>query len=220
MAGTVAARWLALAPVHPGATDGRCQVHLNIGEALILGRRSEAPLGQQLESGIQNMLVHRKHVHIEGAPPRLTALGAHPCVVINSTGCLRLTRGQSCTLSALDEIHLVDVDLAQRGNLASGATGYTGGACAYRVDCAAPLLLNPIAPDGRAYRSRPRLQLDTTTTTQLLLGRTAGPWGVTDPRVSRLHARICAGPGPPSVTAVGMHPCVLIKALTGAQQRP
>ena len=38
--------------------------------------------------------------------------------------------------------------------------------------------------------------------------------------MSRLHARICAGPGPPSVTAVGMHPCVLIKALTGAQQRP
>ena len=152
-------------------------------------------------------------------------------------------------LSELDEIHLIDVGLAQKFHLTEFGTGYTGDACAYRVDCAAPFLLQPIAPDGRAYRRRrpmltrtarvrarvtslgravrtacrvlyhrPRLPLGTTT--QLRLGRTAGPWGVTDPRVSRLHARICAGPGPPTVTAEGSHPCVLIKALTGAQQRP
>ena len=128
-------RELSLAPIHPdatpSATEKRCRIRLKkVGDALLLGRLSEAPPGQEFHSGIASMLVHRKHVCIEGAPPRLSALGAHPCVVINSTGCLRLTRGQSCTLSALDEIHLVDVDLAQRGNLASGATGYTGGACA------------------------------------------------------------------------------------------
>ena len=61
-------------------------------------------------------------------------------------------------LSELDEIHLIDINLAQQFNLNAFGTGYTGDACAYRVDCAAPFLLQPIAPDGRAYR-RPRLQL-------------------------------------------------------------
>ena len=67
-------------------------------------------------------------------------------------------------LAELDEIHLIDVGLAQKSNIAgytgdlAFGTGYTGDACAYRVDCAAPFLLQPIAPDGRAYR-RPRLQL-------------------------------------------------------------
>ena len=69
------------------------------------------------------------------------------------------------------------------------------------------------------WRHRPRLQLGTTT--QLRLGRDERKtWGVTDPRVSRLHARICAGPGPPTVTAEGANPCVLVKALTGAQHLP
>ena len=74
----------------------------------------------------------------------------------------------------------------------------------------------------RLRTHRPRLQLGTTT--QLRLGRAAAghpnPWGVTDPRVSRLHARVCAGPGAPTITAEGANPCVLIKALTGAQRRP
>ena len=211
-------RELSLAPIHPDAdaADPRCRIRLKkVGDALLLGRLSEAPPGKDFQSGIQNMLVHRKHVRIEGEPPVLTALGAQPCIVINSAGRVKLTQGQSCVLRELDEIHLIDVGLAQKFNLTEFGTGYTGDACAYRVDCAAPFLLQPIAPDGRAYR-RPRLQLGTTT--QLRLGRTAGPWGVTDPRVSRLHARICAGPGPPTVTAEGAHPCVLIKALNGTQK--
>ena len=90
------------------------------------------------------------------------------------------------------------------------------------------LYVPPTHGPGRAVRTasrgtrRPRLQLGTTT--QLRLGRAAAghnnPWGVTDPRVSRLHARVCAGPGAPTITAEGANPCVLIKALTGAQRRP
>ena len=48
------------------------------------------------------MLVHRKHVRIEGEPPVLTALGVQPCIVINSAGRLKLTKGQSCVLSCAD----------------------------------------------------------------------------------------------------------------------
>ena len=70
-------------------------------------------------------------------------------------------------LAELDEIHLIDVGLAQKSNIAgytgdlAFGTGYTGDACAYRVDCAAPFLLQPIVPDGRAYR-RPRPMLTRT----------------------------------------------------------
>ena len=210
-------RELTLAPIHPDATDSRCRIRLSsVGDALLLGRMAEAPPGTAIKSGIQSDLVHRKHVRIEGQPPVLTALGNQPCVVINSAGRRKLTLGQTCVLSEHDEIHLIDVGLAKAFNLDKFGTGYTGDACAYRVDCVSPFLLQPIAPDGRAYR-RPRLQLGTTT--ELRLGRAAGtPWGVTDMRVSRLHARIRAGPGPPTVTAEGSHPCVLIKALNGAQQ--
>ena len=210
-------RELVLAPIHPKApaTDTRRPIHLKLaGDALLLGRASEAPRGQQFESGIQSTLVHRKHVLIQGTPPVITVLGLQPCVVINSAGRLKLTRGQSYVLSELDEIHLIDVGLAQVFSLTQFGTDYTGDACAYRVDRAAPLLLQPIAPDGRTHRRG--LQLGTTA--QLRLGRTGGPWGLTDPRVSRLHARIRAGPGPPTVTAEGAHPCILVKALTGAQR--
>ena len=262
-------RELSLAPIHPDPDpskgppfDKRCRIRLEkVGDALLLGRLSEAPPGQEFNSGISSMLVHRKHVRIEGEPPVLTALGAQPCIVINSAGRLKLTQGQSCVLSfadtclpgpplyvratrsslvravragglgqlaqsrhacraeltrasrglrtvcvpascvpcvpeaqgsslpgrhalyvrcavsapasgvpwvprtvapqvlsELDEIHLIDINLAQQFNLNAFGTGYTGDACAYRVDCAAPFLLQPIAPDGRAYR-RPRLQL-------------------------------------------------------------
>ena len=218
MDGTI--RELSLAPIHPNApaTDPRYLIRLeDVGDTLILGRLSEAPLGYKLESGIQNMLVHRKHAQIGGAPPVLTVLGAHSCTVINSARRLELTQGQSCVLGEFDEIHLIDMELAQKLQFAKSGTDYTGDTCAYRVDCAAPLQLQPIAPDGRAYRRG--LQLNTTT--QLRLGRAAGSGGVTDPRVSRLHARICApGPGPLTVTAEGTHPCVLVKAHTGAQQLP
>ena len=61
-------------------------------------------------------------------------------------------------LRELDEIHLIDVGLANNTTLSEFGTGYSGDACAYRVDCAAPFLLQPIAPDGRAYRRlRPML---------------------------------------------------------------
>ena len=95
-------RELSLAPIHPDAppaTDKRCRIRLKkVGDALLLGRLSEAPPGQEFHSGIASMLVHRKHVRIEGEPPVLTALGAQPCVVINSTGRLKLIQGQSCVL--------------------------------------------------------------------------------------------------------------------------
>ena len=100
-------RELELAPIHPdpdpSSTDKRCRIRLKkVGDALLLGRLSEAPPGQEFNSGIDNMAVHRKHVRIEGEPPVLTALGAQPCIVINSAGRLKLTQGQSCVLTCAD----------------------------------------------------------------------------------------------------------------------
>ena len=88
-------------------------------------------------------------------------------------------------LSELDEIHLIDVGLAQKFHLTEFGTGYTGDACAYRVDCAAPFLLQPIAPDGRAYRRRRPMLTRTARVRAILRGpgglrgrkpRTAGDW--------------------------------------------
>ena len=161
------------------------------------------------------MHVHRKHVRIEGSPPVLTALGPQPTVVISSTERLSLTQGESCVLCEGDEIQLIDVALAHKSHGAEFGTPYTGDACAYRVERAGPLLLRPVASDGRTA-----LQLQLAASTQLRLGRTAETGGVTDQRVSREHALICAQPaGAPTVTAEGTNPCVLVKALTGAQQR-
>ena len=71
-------RELELAPIHPdpdpSSTDKRCRIRLKkVGDALLLGRLSEAPPGEEFNSGIDNMTVHRKHVRIEGEPPVLTA---------------------------------------------------------------------------------------------------------------------------------------------------
>jgi len=59
---------LRLVPISTDATDARCQINLEEdGGTLLLGRQSEAPPGQELESGIRSMYVHRKHVRIEGS---------------------------------------------------------------------------------------------------------------------------------------------------------
>ena len=198
-------------PISADATDARCRINLERdGGTLLLGRQSEAPPGQELESGIRSMRVHRKHLRIEGSPPVLTALGSQPCVVISSSERLSLTQGESCVLCEGDEIQLTD-----KSHGTEFGTPYTGDACAYRVERTGPLLLRPVASDGRTA-----LQLQLAARNQLRLGRTAETGGVTDQRVSRKHALIRAQPsGAPTVTAEGTNPCVLIKALTGEQQR-
>ena len=95
-------RELSLAPIHPDC-DKRCRIRLNhAGDALLLGRESETPPGEEFDSGITSKFVHRKHVRIEGEPPVLTALGKQPCIVINSEGRLKLTEGETCVLSCVD----------------------------------------------------------------------------------------------------------------------
>ena len=95
-------RELSLAPIHPDCNK-RCRIRLNhAGDALLLGRESETPPGEEFDSGITSKFVHRKHVRIEGEPPVLTALGKQPCIVINSEGRLKLTEGETCVLSCVD----------------------------------------------------------------------------------------------------------------------
>ena len=79
-------------------------------------------------------------------------------------------------LRELDEIHLIDVGLANNTTLSEFGTGYSGDACAYRVDCAAPFLLQPIAPDGRAYRRlRPMLTRAAMAMARVLFGALGWP---------------------------------------------
>ena len=98
----VMVRELSLAPIHPDCNK-RCRIRLNhFGDALLLGRESETPPGEEFDSGITSKFVHRKHVRIEGEPPVLTALGMQPCIVINSEGRLKLTEGETCVLNCVD----------------------------------------------------------------------------------------------------------------------
>ena len=102
----------------------------------------------------------------------------------------------------------------------SAAAGARAASSSSSADSTRPeLVLTPLTPGGRGD-GRHEVRLALHVIGQIALGRHSrehpNPWGVRDPRVSRTHVHLRAGPPEaPTVTAMGANPVLVISAKTG-----
>lgn len=205
--------------------DGRRPVRLELtsagGASLTLGRTA---VGANNHWGVRDPRVSRNHARLEGGPNRPVKLHAssNSMQLLKADGQSTVVRKGGCAVvDPGDQVHLV----IEAVNPAKGdSLPWAGNPCAYHVELEFPpvVLLRPI---GGHADGREEIELPLTPGAAMEIGRQPVPndpsitYGLEDPRLSRVHAKLEIDASPSAqtalITARGANAIEILRAIGG-----